>query len=77
MRDAGWPCQRLRLAFGAFLFFLFEVFVGQKLPAPMPGMILAMAVLSFASAQLEMRRFKLRYQIELIMKAIEASEPAT
>ena len=48
--DEGWPCQRLRLAFGSLFFFLFEITIGKQLPGVMSAMIFGLGVGSFASA---------------------------
>ncbi len=66
-----WPCQRLRLAFGCLLFFLFEMSLGKKLPPILTWMIFSVGVGSFMSALLALRTYKLRYQIELIQKALK------
>ena len=74
--EAGWPCQRLRLAVGLLGFVLFEITLGRKLPAPLTLLIFACGVAALVSAWGAIQRWKLSAQIALIMDAIDRSHPA-
>jgi hypothetical protein len=69
MDDAGWPCQRVRLAIGCLLFFLFEVTIGQKLPPPITLLILGLGLVSGWSAFDAIKSYKQRLQLDVIRRA--------
>jgi hypothetical protein len=69
--EEGWPCQRLRLAFSLILFCFFELFIGRKLPYPMPYISLGLGVALLVNAMAAIQKWKLATQIALIQDAIE------
>ena len=64
-----WPCQRLRLAIGAILFFVFETLIGQQLPRSLAYMILGLGVASAVSAYYAVRTVRLHAQVAAIRSA--------
>ena len=69
--EEGWPCQRLRLAFGLILFFFFETLIGKKLPEFMPMLCLGIGIASFVSAMNQIRTWQMKARIFLIQEAID------
>lgn len=75
--DAMWPCQRIRLAFGALLFFIFEVTIGKQLPMLMTYLILGLGMTCAVSAFFALRSFKLQYQLDRIKSAFQERSAIT
>ncbi|MFO0725095.1 MAG: hypothetical protein U1E65_15045 [Myxococcota bacterium] len=66
----GWPCQRLRFAIGAILFFTFEITIGRQLPRSMMYVLLGMGIASMVSAIEAMRIYRHDLQLELVRRAM-------
>ena len=71
--EVHWPCQRLRIGFGAVLFFLFETLIGQQLPESLRFMILGLGVACLISAYQAIRTWRLLASLEVLKLAIRAS----
>jgi hypothetical protein len=69
--EEGWPAQRLRIAFGAFLFVIFELTLGKKLPLIMVWTMLGLGIASMFSAHKAIQRWKLESQIRLLQEALD------
>ena len=69
--EDGWPCQRLRLAFGLILFFFFELFIGRQLPFALAVIALGIGVASFVSAMRAINEWKLTARLTAVMQALE------
>src|SRR5687767_4264925 len=72
--EEGWPCQRLRVAFGLILFFFFEILLGKKLPEVMPILCLGFGIACLASAISAIRSWKMNAQLSLIQDALSKVE---
>ena len=71
MEGSSWPGQRLRLAFGCLLFFVFELAWGKQLP---PVLIFLLPGIGFAcliSAWSALKTSRLEMQLATIRDALE------
>lgn len=71
IREEGWPCQRLRVAFSLILFCFFELLIGRRLPEVMPILCLGAGIACLASAIGAIREWKLAAQLGLIQQALD------
>ena len=69
--EDGWPCQRLRAAFGLILFFLFETLVGKHLPELIPLACLGIGAAALVSAYGAIHTWRETAKIALVLRAIE------
>lgn len=69
--EEGWPCQRLRMAFSLILFFVFERYIGQRLPAAMPFIALGTGFACLVSAMHAIQSWKAAAHLS-VLKAIES-----
>lgn len=76
IREDGWPCQRVRLAIGVLLFFVFEVTIAQQLPTIIMLPILGIGVGCAISAFYAIRSFKIEAEVDMIMDSIKRSRDA-
>ena len=58
VNEEGWPCQRLRTAYGLILFFFFETTIGRHLPELLTFVMLGAGIALFVSAQAAIRDWK-------------------
>jgi hypothetical protein len=71
VREEGWPCQRLRMAFSLILFYFFETLIGKQLGPVIAIVALGIGLASLASAMHAIKKWRLEAQLAVIQDALD------